>query len=238
MRPIEELSQLVGIPFEGVPLLHTALTHKSSVPDSLLASNERLEFLGDAVLGLIIAELMCERFPNKREGELAKARAQLVCRPSLARVGKAIQLNEYIQLGPAELANGSRSQDSIIADALEAVIGALYLSAGLSATRLFVSEQFGSSFASLAALSDWRDPKTRLQEVLHAASSTTPSYRVKAESGPAHERQFVVEVVIDGEVVGEGKGRTKREAESLAADAALKTMSPNKRALNRQRFDK
>jgi ribonuclease-3 len=214
------LEDRLGYTFESPALLALALTHRSvSSDDSARDNNERLEFLGDAVLQLVVTDYLYASFPNLAEGQLAKVRAAVVSRPALADVARSIGLGDYIELTTAEERTGGREKDSIIADGVEAVIGALYLDGGLDAVSTVVLRLWGDRVDLRARRPGLRDYKTRLQEVL-ARDGRLPVY-VTDGSGPDHERVFVSRVSVDGTQLGEGTGRSKKEAEQGAAEKAL-----------------
>jgi ribonuclease-3 len=200
-----------------------ALTHRSvSSEDGSRPDNERLEFLGDAVLQLAVTGYLYEAFPALPEGNLAKVRAGLVSRPVLADVARSIGLAGHIELTPAEDRTGGREKDSIMADALEAVIGAVYLDSGLEAATGMVLRLWGGRIGERAKRPGLKDYKTRLQEVL-AKDGRRPEYTTDG-SGPDHERVFVAEVEVDGVLLGTGSGRSKKEAEQGAAEQALERL--------------
>ncbi len=199
-------------------LLALALTHRSAGR----ANNERLEFLGDAALGLIIAEALCERFPHADEGELSRRRAALVNKDSLAAVARQLRLGDYLHLGPGELRTGGHARDSILADALEAVIGAVYADRGFACARDMVLRLFAARIERVAGADAVKDPKTRLQEWLQARRRPVPDYGVVAISGAAHDQQFVVTCrLTDTGAETEGRGSSRRRAEQDAAQRML-----------------
>ena len=209
------------LPIRDGAALRQALTHKSLVPDAPLESNERLEFLGDAILGLVVAEYLTATFPDRTEGELAKARALIVCKTALADAAGRLDLAPLLRLGRAEEAMGGRSRASLVADAVEALIAVIYRETGYGAAREFILTTLAPEIAAVAAERDWRDPKTILQELRQAAHRSAPVYRVVAEHGLPHDRTFAIEVLLDGQVAGVGVGKTKKEAQQAAAEAAL-----------------
>lgn len=204
--------------------LEEALTHPSYANEHKDSprDNQRLEFLGDAVLGLCVSELLMSRFPEAREGELSLMRASLVNAEALASFARKASLGGALRLGRGADAAGERSQNNVLADAVEALVGAVYLDFGMDAARTLaravVSEQL-EQMASGPALG--RDPKSELQERVQARGGASPKYRVVEAIGPDHSREFVVEVDVDGEVLGEGRGRSKKRAEQEAARSAL-----------------
>jgi ribonuclease-3 len=221
------LEDLLGHRFRDAALLRTALTHASrSYEEGGGAGNERLEFLGDAVLDLVVAELLFTAQPRWREGELTRARAALVNRRALAERAREIDLGRHARLGRTEVQSGGAEKDTILANLFEAVVGALYLDGGLDATRAFLKRVYADALGrSAEALA--RDPKTQLQEWSHAVHRVTPSYRLLADSGIEDDAErFRVEVLLGDRVVGEGRARTKRAAEQLAAELALEEAEP------------
>lgn len=212
------LALRLGYRFRDPGLLGQALTHRSAGG----AHNERLEFLGDAVIGLVAAELLFRARPDAAEGELTRLRARLVRRETLAAVARALSLGEHVMLGAGELRTGGHQRDSILANTLEALVGAVYLDAGIDPARTLTHRLLGRDLAALPEAADLRDPKTRLQEWLQARGAPLPEYRVARVSGAAHDQWFAVvcRLPADGaEYPGEGGSR--RAAEQAAATAAL-----------------
>jgi len=202
-------------------VLRLALTHRSAGRQN----NERLEFLGDAALGLVIAEALWERFPAADEGELSRRRASLVNRDSLARVARDLRLGDYLHLGPGELRTGGHARDSILADALEAIIGAVYSDLGFEAARSMVLRLFAGRLEQHPNRAALKDPKTRLQEWLQARRRPVPEYAVTEVTGAAHDQHFKVicRLTDEGvEVVGEGSSR--RRAEQAGAECLLQRL--------------
>lgn len=199
-------------------LLALALTHRSAGR----ANNERLEFLGDAALGLVMAETLWSRFPDADEGELSRRRAALVNKDSLAAVARELRLGDYLRLGPGELRTGGHARDSILADALEALIGAVYVDCGLVRVRDMVLRLFAERLAQVAGEDAVKDPKTRLQEWLQARRRPVPEYSVVDVSGAAHDQQFVVICrLADTSAETQGRGSSRRRAEQDAAGRML-----------------
>jgi ribonuclease III len=201
------------------------LTHNSCAREEgdLASGNERLEFLGDAVLGLIVAELLITAHPDRPEGSLTRARAQAVNQGALAERARSLGLGELVRLGRGERRHGGSEKPSILANAFEAVLGALYLDAGFEPARAFVAREFGAELARASGAP--ADAKTRLQEALHAAGASPPVYVTVGESGPAHAREFAVEVSAGERVCGKGTGRSKQAAEQAAAEDSLRQLS-------------
>lgn len=210
------------LPDEEVAL--TALTHKSYCNEhreEKVAHNERLEFLGDAVVNLCVGQRLMERFPEVDEGTLTRLRALIVNEDALARIARELGLGELLQLGRGEELTGGREKSSVLADALEAVLGALYLSRGLDTVLLFVDRAFADALSGAAEGRSGADYKTLLQEDVQNRLRVSPRYRVVSESGPEHEKVFEVEVTIGAEVYARSSGRSKKEAEQLAARETL-----------------
>jgi ribonuclease-3 len=216
----------LGHRFADPRLLEEALTHKSFLNENVAPGrrhNERLEFLGDAVLGLCIGHLLMERFPDVREGELAMIRAQIVNETHLADVATQLGLGEWLFLGRGEEQTGGRRKPSLLADACEATLAAVYLDGGFPAAFTTVRRLFEPRFAALETPGR-SDFKTRLQERAQAMLRETPRYSVVEEKGPDHEKTFVVAVLVGGKELARGEGRSKKEAEQRAANAALETI--------------
>jgi ribonuclease-3 len=223
---IERLAERLGYRFRAPRLLETSLTHKSYLnesPDPSREDNERLEFLGDAVLDLVISELFLSRFPEAPEGDLSKLKAKTVSEAALSHVARRLDLGSALVLGRGEELTGGRDKPSLLADALEAVIAAVYLDGGLAAARQVVLTAFTDLFDNLGR-SEVADYKTELQELCQSDFSVLPVYRVLQESGPDHHKQFDVELSIRGEGYGVGTGRSKKEAEQQAARTALERL--------------
>lgn len=227
MRSTRELEALLGHEFRNPQLLTLALTHPSvcheATPETAgqLAHNQRLEFLGDSVLGLVLTRELYEKFPHLDEGPLTKARAQMVNRRTLANLGRRFRLGEHLVLSRGEEASGGRERESALADALEAVVGAIFLDAGYDAGAQFVLRLFRDAFGELIEVPNLSNPKGELQELLQATSPQAPVYEITAASGPDHQRQFQCAVSHAGVELGRGEGRSKKEAESQAALMAL-----------------
>lgn len=223
-EPPEQLEKTLGLTFSDRGLLIEALVHRSYLhehPDSALPSNERLEFLGDAVLSLVIAEHIFHRYPEKGEGTLTSIRAAVVKAPALARMAAALRLGDYVLMSRGEEAGGGRSRAAILASSYEALIGAMHIDQGLDATRRFILAQFEPVLAEVVRDRLDRDDKSKLQETVQGLLGITPVYRIVTIAGTHHEPLFTVEVSVGGQVMGRGEGRNKREAEQLAAAEAL-----------------
>jgi len=214
----------LGYVFKDLRLLRQALTHSSFVYEQGLnsnASNQRLEFLGDAVLELITSDILYSNRPNLSEGELSKARANIVCEPSLAAYARKLGLGVHIILGYGEAAGGGANKDSILSDALEALIGAIYLDGGLEAAYKFVQSLRIDESVNWVSISD---PKSSLQEEIQKWSREPLVYKIVEENGPAHQKEFVSTVSHGGRILGNGRGKSKKESERQAALVALKKL--------------
>ena len=221
---LETLEQLIGYRFNDLEGLHRATIHRSFANESEedIADNEVLEFLGDAVLGLVVSELLYRRHPELAEGEMSKLKAFLVSSDSLSRRAEEIDLGKYLVLGRGEEKTDGRLKDSLLANSFEAVIAAVYLDGGLEAATRFVDEAVWSHLADAieenVAFSDF---KSLLQEHLQADGGPLPVYQVVEERGPDHDKIFRIEVLVNGTPIAEGDGRTKKAAEQAAAELAL-----------------
>jgi len=221
---IADLQKKLGIVFIEPGLLRQALVHSSYInenPAAVPGNNERLEFLGDAVLGLVAAGELYRSFPDLSEGELTRLRAALVRRDTLARVARSIDLGSFLLMGKGEESGGGRGKSTNLAGALEAVVAAVYLDAGLDAAGEMVARLFASEWPKLSGPEAVIDFKSRLQEIVQSRFQRTPLYRLVSETGPHHDMIFTVEVSVNSEVLGQGSGRSKKLAETEAARAAL-----------------
>jgi ribonuclease-3 len=217
----DALDAALGIRFRDADLREIALTHRSyAFEHDLDATNERLEFLGDSVLGLVVTDMAFEAFPAMPEGELAKLRAAIVNAQALAEVARSLDLGSLVLLGKGEEQSGGRDKPSILADALEAVFGAVYLDAGLDETRRLIERLFRPLMEAYARGEGDRDYKTILQELASRELRTMPEYRLE-ERGPDHEKEFTATVFLSGEPLGVGVGKSKKEAEQRAAREAF-----------------
>ncbi len=224
---LSDLERAIGVRFKNRGLLRQALVHTSYVnenPGLDLGSNERLEFLGDAVLGLVIGKLLYQDFPEVDEGRLTELRAHLVRRDTLARAAARLRLGEYLRLGRGEEAAGGRDRPTNLAHAFEALVGAVYLDQGIDAVERFVHEALGPELATVRERRVPADPKSQLQEYVQSHWQITPTYRTVRIEGPDHARRFTVEVSVGGEVLGAGEGRSKQQAEKAAARVALEAL--------------
>ena len=222
---MDKLEEKLGYTFTDRTLLERALTHSSYANENRgkgLESNERLEFLGDSVLGMVTADFLFRTKPNLPEGDLTRTRAALVCEGSLVEVAQQLNLGSYLKLGKGEDAGGGRERPSIQADAVEAVIAAIYLDGGIGSARKFI-QRFILDRGDVVAVS--RDHKTALQELVQRESGQVLEYRLLGATGPDHAKVFRVEVDLNGEAVGTGEGRSKKEAEQNAARAAIEKLT-------------
>lgn len=218
------LEQVTGLKFHNRKLFQQAFTHTSYTHEKkssgIHPDNERLEFLGDAVLELAVSEYLFHRYPKMSEGELTRTRARVVCEASLASFAKELGFGEYIRLGKGEEMTGGRTRPSLLADVFEAFIGALFLDSGLEQVKQFL-ERVVFPKVNSEWLKSMLDAKSQLQEVVQQGRLGSLEYRIVDTQGPAHDRHFVVEVCLDNEPLGQGTGRSKKEAEQRAASEAL-----------------
>lgn len=225
MKDITKLEDKLHISFRNSALLQQALVHRSYLnenPDFELRSNERLEFLGDSILSAVVAEKLYKDYPDLPEGDMTKLRSALVRGETLARIaGQQFSLENYIYLGRGEESSGGRARQSILADALEAVIGAVFMDQGFNVCRDLILRLYEGELEKAVSSSLTADFKSRFQEVAQSKYHEIPEYRVISAEGPDHAREFIVEVLIGGRVLGKGSGSSKREAEQGAARAAL-----------------
>ena len=222
-----ELADRLGLDFADPALLTEALVHSSYVnehPEGDSESNERLEFLGDAVLSLVKSEALFKRYPGESEGVLTTRRAAIVSTRGLARISRRLGIGEALILGQGAENSGERERSSVLAGLFESIVAAIYLDRGLEAARLFILGAAAPELDAELPIDDLKAPKSRLQERAFAISGRAPSYRIVSVEGPDHDRSFVVEVAIDGDVLGVGEGRSRREAETRAAEAAMENL--------------
>ena len=225
MKTLEALEQKLNYHFRDRQLLLTALTHSSYANEHHSANNERLEFVGDSVLGMVTAEHLYLTCPDPPEGKMTKLRAELVCEHSLWEVAEKLTLGEHLRLGRGEELSGGRERHSILADCVEALIAALFLDGGIVPAQEFIHAHILSKLEDGEAvfLRDW---KTELQELIQQKPGRSVSYEMIAESGPDHLKRFTAAVSMDGVQIGTGEGRTKKEAEQMAARTAMETLFP------------
>ncbi len=227
MSDLEALQKKLGVRFKNIELLQLALSHTSYIHEQKLPlekSNERLEFLGDAVLGLCMAEMLVKSFPDEPEGILSKRRAALVNQKQLARLSKSLGLGPLLQLGKGEDKTGGREKESLLGDAFEAIVGAIYLDQGLSVAQDYLKRMFIELIPVSKKVETSQDYKTRLQEYHQRKFKRSPRYIVIKETGPDHSKVFEVRIDFAGKPIGTGKGKSKREAEQDAAKKALQSL--------------
>lgn len=225
---LKGLCKVLGIDLNDLSLLNQALIHTSFANETKGTSvihNERLEFLGDAVLDLVISEYLFRQFPNLPEGELTKARAAIVCEATIARRAASLSIGKYLLLGKGELVSGGRERISILADAFEAIIGAIYLDGGFESAKSFVIGQLKDQLALVETGDYVKDYKTLLQEVVQRNSDSRINYEIIAERGPDHDKTFEIEVLVNSKQLGIGLGKSKKEAEQQAAKQALNELN-------------
>jgi ribonuclease-3 len=230
-RAIADLEQRIGYRFRDVGLLEHALTHKSKAHEDAtggVVDNESLEFLGDAVLGFVVADLLYREFPHFQEGPKSKAKAALVSTAALAELAQRIGLGAYLLLGRGEEKTGGRQKQALLADGCEAVIAAVYLDGGVEAARTFILNELRDEIEHVRSPDFLRDFKSALQERLQADGRPLPEYEVTAERGPDHDKRFHVTVRVGSVVLADSEGRTKKEAEQSAARHALAALSQSR----------
>ena len=222
---IKDLEAAIGYRFHNITLLQNALTHSSYANErwhNSLLSNERLEFLGDSILGMVVAEYLYRNFPDRPEGELTRMRADMVCETSLAQIAVRLDLGKHLLLGHGEERFGGRTRPSILADAVESVIAASFLDGGMAAAESFIN-RFVLCDVPVSKLHN-TDYKTSLQELIQQKKNQVLAYRLVGESGPDHDKTFIAQVLLNDEVIGEGSGSSKKRAEQDAARVALEDL--------------
>lgn len=219
------------IPLKDEKLFTLAMTHRSAADNSVRDSYERMEFYGDAVLSLVVAQYLYEHHPDWDQGIMSKARSSVVQEGPLAETALKLGLDKHLKLGPGEEATGGRKRPGILCDIFESTLGAIYIESGLEKARWFILEQL-HPFLKQVSEGDVNphDHKSKLQEIAQASWRTTPDYHVSRESGNEHDRRFTVKVLLDGEVMGEGSGRSKKDAEQSAAKDAIEVIERAQRA--------
>jgi ribonuclease-3 len=219
-----ELAERLGLRFDDPALLTEALVHSSYVnehPEGTSESNERLEFLGDAVLSLVMSEALFKRHRDEPEGTLTTRRAAIVSTRGLSRIARRLGIGDALVLGQGAENSGERARSSVLAGLFESIVAAIYLDQGLEAARRFILEAAAPELDATVSVDALKAPKSRLQEHAFSTTGRAPAYRIVSSEGPDHDRHFVVEVAVDGAVLGRGEGRSRREAETHAAQAAL-----------------
>ena len=222
-----DLAARLGLQFDDPALLTEALVHSSYVnehPEGSTESNERLEFLGDAVLSLVMSEALFKRHRDEPEGILTTRRAAIVSTRGLARIARRLEIGDALILGQGAENSGERGRSSVLAGLFESIVAAIYLDQGLAAARRFILESAAPELEAAVSADTLKAPKSRLQEHAFSVTGRAPAYRILSSEGPDHDRRFVVEVAVDGMVVGSGEGRSRREAETHAAEAALERL--------------
>ncbi|MCP4133943.1 MAG: ribonuclease III [bacterium] len=222
-RQLNKLQNLIKVKFKNRSLLIRALTHRSFVNESgsVDHDNERLEYLGDSVLGLVVNEYLFKHYEDYPEGDLAKIKSAVVSEVTLAKVSRELNLGSFVFMGKGEELSGGRNRPSILANTLEAVIGAIYLDSGLKESRRFILSLLKDDIERIDCLTYLRDPKTTLQEYVQKKYKERPHYEVIEEIGPDHEKEFVVRLVVRGNDIATGKGSSKRKAEMNVASTVL-----------------
>lgn len=223
---MQTLEARLNYKFNNIELLKNALVHSSYANEvrGNIHSNERLEFLGDSVLSVIVAEHIFHKYPNMPEGELTRLRASLVCEKSLCALSRELNLGEYLLLGRGEDKNGGRERDSILADAFEAVLAAIYLDGGMDAAKAHIMNTVLRDLKHHSDEDSFKDYKTTLQEIIQRNPEESVTYILVDETGPDHNKQFTVAVKLNSNVIGTGVGKSKKQAEQMAAHQALKLM--------------
>ncbi|OGS18116.1 MAG: ribonuclease III [Elusimicrobia bacterium RIFOXYA2_FULL_50_26] len=217
---IEKLEKTLDIKFENINLLKQAMTHKSYAAEAgTNENNERMEFLGDSILSVIVADFLFQKYPDEDEGRLSQLKSQIVSRHGLSIWAKKLKLGNYMYISKGEETNGGRKRDSLLSNAFEAVVAAVYLDAGFFAAKKFIF-----NYLILQRRMVVTDAKSKLQERIQSVHRTLPEYKVLSESGPDHEKIFEVGVFVKKEPLGKGKGHSKKEAEQAAAKNALKSL--------------
>ncbi|MBI3541478.1 MAG: ribonuclease III [Deltaproteobacteria bacterium] len=226
-KKVHEFEKAIGYSFKKKAMLARALTHRSFANEHKLNSdqqNERLEFLGDAVLELAVSELLMERFPHFSEGDLSKMRAAIVNEKQLASLARSFRLGEYLYLGRGEDQTSGREKNSLLADAYEAVLGGIYMDRGFKKAAAVIKAHYSRLLNNTEIASLYKDYKTDLQEKCQSLFRVTPRYKLVAEMGPDHDKVFDIEIYVNHELMGRGKGHSKKEAEQEAAKGALEKL--------------
>ncbi len=221
---MHQLQESLKYEFKDRKLILTALTHSSYANEHRCQSNERLEFIGDSILGMVVATYLYRLYPDMPEGKMTKLRAELVCEQSLWSVASTLGFGEHLRLGKGEEMSGGRARHSILADCVEAVIAALYLDGGFEVAKSFIMEHILSELDDEGFTAAVTDYKTELQELIQQKPNRSIAYVMVGESGPDHDKRFAAEVRLNGEALGSGEGRTKKEAEQNAAKSALEVI--------------
>lgn len=223
-KELSDLERKIRVTFLNKQLLNQALTHSSFANEAQIPDNERLEFLGDAIIKLIVSEYIYNRFPSRPEGDLTKIRATVISDDTLAKVATRVKLGDFILLSENEKRSGGNKRKSNIANAFEALVGSIYLDSGLGKTRDFLIDFLRFEIDKVSREGYIKDYKSALQEFVQKKRWMLPQYKVISETGPKHQKEFVIGVRIKGRIIGEGKGLNKKEAEQKAAEEALKKL--------------
>lgn len=225
MIDFSKFEKKIGVSFKDKGLLKQAFIHRSYInenPSLNLAHNERLEFLGDAVLELVVTRFLFEKYPDSNEGELTAYRSALVNADNLARAATALDMNDYLLLSKGEAKDTGKARQYILANTFEALIGSIYLDQSYDASEKFIADSIFGDVEEIVSKKLWRDSKSLVQEMAQEYVGVTPSYKVLAETGPDHDKRFTVGIYFDKTLIAEGKGKSKQEAEQKAASEALK----------------
>lgn len=227
IKQLEYFQKLIGYSYKNQDILTHALTHSSYANENRMgkeSSNERLEFLGDSVLSIVVSEFLYKKFSCLSEGELTKMRAGIVCESSLVKCSNRLNVGDYLLLGKGEEITGGRTRTSILSDAFEAIIGSIYIDSGIEKASVFIHSMLDEQMESAAVSGSFIDYKTQLQEKVQKDSSKKVQYELLEEKGPDHNKTFIVQVMIEDDKAGVGEGRSKKEAEQNAAAVALKEL--------------
>jgi ribonuclease-3 len=227
-RQLDHIQDIIKVNFKDKTLLNRALTHRSYINESSIRKsqndNEKLEYLGDSVLALVVNEYLFNRYEDYTEGQLAKIKSAAVSEPTLAKAARSLHLGNYLLMGKGEESTGGKERTSILANAFEALIGAIYLDSGFKTCRKFILSILKKDIETIDSLTYLRDPKTTLQEYVQKKYRNRPDYNLITETGPDHQKLFCVELVINGKKIASGNGSSKRKAEKDAAMNALKKL--------------
>lgn len=226
-REIEEFENIIGIKFNNRKYINVALTHSSYANQHNLTyndHNERLEFLGDSILSMIVSEYLFKKYSTKHEGKLTRIRAGVVCEGSLAEVSRNLNVNKYLRIGKGEELSGGRNKDSLLADSCEAIIAAIYLDLGIEKAKEFILKNLYKKIDIISTKKNYNDYKSKLQEYVQKNLLCTIKYVVTKENGPAHDKTFEIDVFLDNKCYGKGQGKSKKEAEQASAYQALKAL--------------
>ncbi len=219
------LEERLGLTFRNRALLEQAVRHRSAVLESPRDSNERMEFLGDSIVGFVVCDYLYDRYPDASEGDLAKAKAYLVSEPTLADAALTLRVDAALEMSSGEESSGGRTRRSILSDAFEAIVAAIYLDQGVLPARRFIRDALEPAMQEVMREEFQRDFKSALQERLQASARKTPYYRIAEETGADHDKTFVAQALLEDEIIGEGSGKSKKQAEQEAARTALERLA-------------